>query len=236
VKPGTKNTQITEAINKVAAEYKFNPVQGVLSHEMKRFVIDGEKVIINRLDVDQKVDEFDMAPNEVYGIDIVISTGAGKPNEIDERTTIYKRAPDSQYNLKRKASRQVFGDILKKHAVFPFNIRDLDAKVVNFAIKECVEHDLVYPYPVLFEKSGDLVAQVKFTALLLPSGTIKLTGLNFDRSKLKTSVELKDEGLLKTLSSSTKAAGAKKKKKNNKKKKPKTETQTSDGAEPMDTS
>jgi len=107
---------------------------------------------------------------------------------------------------------------------------------VNFAIKECVEHDLVYPYPVLFEKSGDLVAQVKFTALLLPSGTIKLTGLNFDRSKLKTSVELKDEGLLKTLSSSTKAAGAKKKKKNNKKKKPKTETQTSDGAEPMDTS
>jgi len=252
LKPGTKNTAITEVINKTATEFKCNAVQGVLSHQMKRFVIDGDKVILNRSDVDQKVDEFEFAPNEVFAIDIVMSTGAGKPNEVDERTTIYKRAPDTTYNLKRKVSRLVFSDIVKKHAVFPFNLRDLDTKLgkeaekeiiaekadkpekgdkpekekkggqlANFAIKECVEHELVHPYPVLYEKTGELVAHVKFTALLLPSGTIKITGVAFDRSKLKTSVVVKDEGLLKALSSSSAGGAAKKKKKkNNKKKKP----------------
>eukprot|EP00456_Euglypha_rotunda_P040016 TRINITY_DN3086_c0_g1_i22.p1 TRINITY_DN3086_c0_g1~~TRINITY_DN3086_c0_g1_i22.p1 ORF type:complete len:467 (+),score=111.01 TRINITY_DN3086_c0_g1_i22:191-1402(+) len=228
LKPGVKSTQITEAVGKVAADFKCLPVQGVLSHEMKRFVIDGEKVILNRADIDQKVEEFEFAPNEVYAIDIVISTGLGKPQEVDERPTIFKRAPDSTYNLKRKASRQVFGEILKKHAVFPFNIRSLDPKVVNFAIKECATHELVHPYPVLYEKTGDYVAHIKFTALLLPSGTVKITGLAFDKSKLKTTVTVKNDDLLKTIATATstaKTAGKKKKKKKAKKpKKAKTES------------
>jgi len=76
-----------------------------------------------------------------------------------------------------------------------------------------VEHDLVQPYPVLYEKSGEVVAHVKFTALLLPSGTIKITGMNFDRSKLKTSVVVKDENLLKVLSTSGAGSSEAKKKK-----------------------
>jgi len=255
LKPGTKNTALTEVIGKTCSEFKCNAVQGVLSHQMKRFVIDGEKVILNRSDVDQKVDEFEFVQNEVFAIDIVVSTGAGKPNEVDERTTIYKRAPDATYNLKRKVSRQVFSDIIKKHAVFPFNIRDLDTKIqrgdketpekgekekegkekggsqiANFAIKECVEHELVHPYPVLFEKAGELVAHVKFTALLLPTGTVKITGIPFDRSKLKTTIVVKDEGLLKALSTSS-ASAAKKKKKKNKKKKTDKESSASTSTE-----
>jgi len=229
LKPGVKSSQITEVIGKTAAEFKCLPVQGVLSHEMKRFVIDGEKVILNRADIDQKVDEFEFAPNEVYAIDVVISTGLGKPQEVDERPAIYKRAPEVNYNLKRKASRQIFGEIQKKYAVFPFNIRSLDPKVVNFAIKECAQHELVHPYPVLYEKTGDYVAHVKFTALLLPSGTVKITGLPFDRSKLKTTVTVKSEDLLKTIATATSSAktgaGKKKKKKKPKKsKKAKTES------------
>jgi hypothetical protein len=52
-----QNTQVTEAIAKVASAYKVNAVQGVLSHQMKHFVIDGEKVILNRADPEQKVEE-----------------------------------------------------------------------------------------------------------------------------------------------------------------------------------
>jgi len=87
------------------------------------------------------------------------------------------------------------------------------AQIANFAIKECVEHELVHPYPVLYEKSGEVVAHVKFTALLLPTGTIKITGVNFDRSKLKTSVVVKDENLLKVLSTSGASSTAAKKRK-----------------------
>jgi len=45
---------------------------------MKRFVIDGNKVIINKPSLEHKVDDFEVEENEVYGIDIVMSTGEGK--------------------------------------------------------------------------------------------------------------------------------------------------------------
>ena len=38
-------------------------------------------------------------------------------------------------------------------------------------MKECVQHDLLQPYPVLWEKEGDYVAHVKFTVLVMPNGT-----------------------------------------------------------------
>jgi len=188
---------------------------------MKKNVIDGAKVILNRTDTENKVDDFEFAPNEVYAIDIVLSTGEGKPNEIDEKTTIYKRAPENRYNLKGKASRQVFGDIIKKFPHFPFNIRELDSKTRGFGVKECREHDLLNAYPVLFEKEGEIVAHFKFTALLLPNGTVQATGLPLDISKLQTSGKIKDEGLSKLLSQGGGGAAKKKKKKAKKgKKKP----------------
>lgn len=38
-------------------------------------------------------------------------------------------------------------------------------------IKECLNHGLLHPYPVLYEKSGDIVAQFKATVLLMPNGS-----------------------------------------------------------------
>lgn len=38
-------------------------------------------------------------------------------------------------------------------------------------IKECLNHGLLHPYPVLYEKSGELVAQFKATVLLMPNGS-----------------------------------------------------------------
>jgi len=38
---------------------------------MTRFVIDGPKVILNKADVENKVDSVDFEVNEVYAIDIV---------------------------------------------------------------------------------------------------------------------------------------------------------------------
>lgn len=53
-------------------------MEGVLSHQLKQFVIDGNKVIISVSNPDTKVDEFEFEENEVYAIDIVTSTGEGK--------------------------------------------------------------------------------------------------------------------------------------------------------------
>jgi len=39
---------VTEAIQKICDEYGMNPVEGVLSHKMKKHLIDGNDVIINK--------------------------------------------------------------------------------------------------------------------------------------------------------------------------------------------
>lgn len=216
VKVGAKNGPLTDMFNKVASAFGCNVVTGVLSHQMTRNIIDGEKVIISKSDVDQKVDEFEFEPNQVFAMDIVMSTGEGKPKEVDERTCVYKRVIDETYLLKMKASRQILSDINERFPCFPFTIRAMDEKTVRFGIVECAKHGLVNGYPVLHEKEGEIIGHFKFTALLMPTGTIKITGLPCNLEQFNSEHSLEDEELVKLLGTS---AGKKKKKKNNKKKK-----------------
>ncbi|KAK4767155.1 hypothetical protein SAY86_014905 [Trapa natans] len=176
VRPGKKNKDVSEAIQKVAAAYDCRIVEGVLSHQLKQFVIDGNKVILSVSNPETKVDEAEFEENEVYAIDIFTSTGDGKPKLLDEKqTTIYKRAVDRNYHLKMKASRFIFSEINQKFPIMPFSARALEEKRARLGLVECVNHDLLQPYPVLHEKPGDFVAHIKFTVLLMPNGSDRIT-------------------------------------------------------------
>jgi methionine aminopeptidase len=48
IKEGSTNNSVTEMISKVCSEFGVNPVEGVLSHKMKKHLIDGNDVIINK--------------------------------------------------------------------------------------------------------------------------------------------------------------------------------------------
>ncbi|KAG6923420.1 proliferation-associated 2G4, partial [Chelydra serpentina] len=80
VKPGNQNTQVTDAWNKIAHSFNCTPIEGMLSHQLKQHVIDGEKTIIQNPTDQQKKDhekaEFEV--HEVYAIDVLVSTGEGK--------------------------------------------------------------------------------------------------------------------------------------------------------------
>ncbi|KAL8129408.1 hypothetical protein V2J09_018563 [Rumex salicifolius] len=172
VRPGKKNKDVTDAIQKVAAAYDCKIVEGVLSHQLKQFVIDGNKVVLSVSSPDTRVDDAEFEENEVYAIDIVTSTGEGKPKLLDEKqTTIYKRAVERNYHLKMKASRFIFSEISQKFPIMPFSARALEQKRARLGLVECVNHDLLQPYPVLHEKLGDFVAHIKFTVLLMPNGS-----------------------------------------------------------------
>ncbi|RZB60366.1 ErbB-3 bindinb protein 1 [Glycine soja] len=163
---------VSDAIQKVAAAYDCKIVEGVLSHQMKQFVIDGNKDVLSLSNPDTRVDEAEFEENEVYAIDIVTSTGDGKPKLLDEKqTTIYKRAVDKSYHLKMKASRFIFSEISQKFPIMPFSARALEDKRARLGLVECVNHELLQPYPVLHEKPGDFVAHIKFTVLLMPNGS-----------------------------------------------------------------
>ena len=130
-------------------------MEGVLSHQLKQSVIDGNKVVLSVSNADTKVDDAEFEENEVYAIDIVTSTGEGKvrisvflhvmllffmsdhifveyscqSKLLDEKqTTIYKRAVDKNYNLKMKASRFIFSEISWKFPIMPFTAMSVIAQ------------------------------------------------------------------------------------------------------------
>ncbi|KAK1283297.1 Methionine aminopeptidase 2A [Acorus calamus] len=232
VRPGKKNKDVTEAIQKVAAAYDCKIVEGVLSHQMKQFVIDGNKVVLSVTNPDTRVDEAEFEENEVYAIDIVTSTGEGKPKLLDEKqTTIYKRAVDKNYHLKMKASRFIFSEINQKFPIMPFTARALEEKRARLGLVECVNHDLLQPYPVLHEKAGDLVAHIKFTVLLMPNGSDRIT--SHPLQDLRPTKTIDDDPEIKAwlaLGTKTKKKGGGKKKKGKKGETAEAET------EPMDAS
>ena len=177
IKEQGTNTSVTQAIAKICAEYGVNPVEGVLSHKVKKHLIDGNDVIINKETPEQKVEEFEFAAGDVIGLDIYVSSGEGKPKESEFRTCVFKRELDTQYNLKIKSSRQFFAEINKKFPTLPFSIRAVEEPLVaKIGVKECIEHDLLTAYPVLTEKAGEVVAQFKCTIAVLPKSTVILSG------------------------------------------------------------
>jgi curved DNA binding protein len=215
VVPGGENDSVTDAVQKVAESYNCKPVSGMLSHELKQFRIDGDKTIIQNPTEAQKKNhekcEFEV--NEVYAVDVIVSTGEGKGREIDNKATIYKKT-DEIYQLKMKASRSVLSDVDKKFGVMPFTLRYFDDEVkAKMGLKECLNHKLIEPFPLLHEKEGEFVAQFKFTVLLMPTRSHKITGLPVDLSMYKTEHKIKDKSIVELLQGSNPTANKKKKKK-----------------------
>eukprot|EP00887_Chlorella_sp_A99_P002464 scaffold10.g2464.t1 len=215
IRPGKKVGDVAGPLNKIAEAYGCTMVEGVLTHQMKRFIIDAEKSVLNRPSPEQKVEDAEFEEGEVYAIDIVVSTGEGKAKVLDEKsTTVYKRALDMQYQLKIKASREVYSEILKKYPTCLFSIRGLDSKTSRYGIRECVNHGLLHPYPVLFEKEGALVAQIKGTVLLMPSGSsdrVTAAPLQARAAALQSDKSVEDEEVKALLAQSLKAKKKKKK-------------------------
>ncbi|XP_023217706.1 proliferation-associated protein 2G4-like [Centruroides sculpturatus] len=187
----------------------------MLSYQLKQYRIDGEKSIIQNPTEAQRKEhekcEFEL--HEVYAIDVLISTGEGKGREMDTRTTVYKKT-DEIYQLKMKASRAFFSEVDKRFGNMPFTLRAFDdEKKARMGVVECVNHKLVEPFTVLYEKEGEYVAQFKFTVLLMPTGSHKITSGPIDMDMYETEFKLEDESLKMLLNRAVGPKSAKKKKK-----------------------
>ncbi|MEW5312787.1 MAG: hypothetical protein WDW38_004395 [Sanguina aurantia] len=198
IRPGKKVSEVSAVLNKIVEAYGCTLVEGVMTHQLKQFVIDGSKCVLNRPTPEHKVEDAEFEENEVYAIDIVVSSGEGKPKINDEKdTTVYKRALEITYNLKMKTSRAVFSEITSKFPTMPFTLRalvtspestaaaaakpaagkdkEVSAVQLRLGMVECLNHGLLHGYPVLHEKPGEFVAQFKGTVLLMPNGSDVVT-------------------------------------------------------------
>ena len=118
------------------------------------------------------------------------------------------------YMLKMKTSREFFSQVTKTYGPMPFNLRNCEEeKKARMGVVECVKHNVVQPFHVLYEKEGTSVAQFKFTVLLMPNGPQKITGLPFDAGLYKSEKSIEDGEILTLLKQSANPKAAKKKKK-----------------------
>lgn len=214
VKVGAKNSDVTKIIQRVAAEFGCLPVQGMLSHQLEQNVIDGKKtIILNPTEEHKGVEEITFETNEVYAVDVFVSSGEGKARPGETRTTVYKKT-EGTYQLKMKASRSVFSEVSRKFDVMPFTLRSLsDEKTARLGITECQKHELVDPFNVLYEREGEVVAQFKFTVLLTANGPIRVTNGPWEDAVVQSEGSVKDEEMKALLATSANRKNKKKKKK-----------------------
>lgn len=200
LRPGVKNSDITAAINTISQGYNCEPVQGVLSHEVQRWLIDGNNVIINKETADQKVAEHELAVNQIYVIDVFASTGEGKPKESELRADVYKREMDQKADLRSKSARDFFYQIREKYSAFAFAIRSFEDELLARAgTQECITKGIVNQYPVLTEKPGEYVAQFQWTVLISGKRIIPFAMMDMTEQDLESPGAVTDEVLKKLI-------------------------------------
>ena len=91
---------------------------------------------------------------------------------------MYKRDINRSYVLKTKAARTFFNDVVTKYPVLGFSQRSFEDEIsAKIGVKECLEHDLLTPYPVMEEKKDEVVAHFKYTVLMTNASTQQTTGI-----------------------------------------------------------
>lgn len=203
-KPKNRNWDVTNIVGKVAKEYECTPVESMLSHNQERNVLYGPKeIIINPTKQNKSsMETVRFEENEVYGLDILISTSAdGKVKPGNFRTSLYKLTGNS-YALKMKISHKILTEFKTKcnNQPFPFNIRNLDEpKKSRGGLAEPTNHKILLPYDIVVEREGEYVAQFFTTLAITKNGIVRYTTPSFNPDLYKTEKEIKDEEVLQVL-------------------------------------
>lgn len=177
MRPGSTNYDVTNIIEKAAAHYGVTPAEGVLSHMIKRFIIDSARCIPQKKSADHAVHEYDLNKAQVWCLDVVMSSGKGKLKEKDLRPSIFKMSLDNKYAMKMDSSKELEKEIDEKFSTFPFAIRNLTTKKARLGLNEMLKHDRIVPCPVLYEREGEVVGHFKMTILINNKKVEPITGI-----------------------------------------------------------
>ena len=186
MKPNKTNKDVMKIMEKYAQKYncnlplyndnEFDIIPGILSFQVSRGVIDGynndsdefvHQLIQSRenINTDLVLREIAFEENEVYAVDVLMSTGTGKLINTGE-THIFRRNYDVYEGLKLKTSREVISSFGKE--LFPISLDQSNTRV-KLGLKECIDKRLLETYPVVKEKDDEFIARVKFTVIVRDS-------------------------------------------------------------------
>jgi methionine aminopeptidase len=123
------------------------------------------KMIVINKKLDVKMYDEEIRNNDVFIVDIMFSTGKGKLSNSGKMPMIYLRNLDNKYMLKLRASKNVLHNFNEKKYSYPKNIREIYCSKTLLGLKECIESEVLEPYYVLKEKSGEYIVQDKFVVV-----------------------------------------------------------------------
>lgn len=169
LKPGENLDALTDKFANIPAEFNVNYTQGLMTHVISRNNLAGDKGLIYRPTTEQrKVPSGNVEADEVYLIDVVVSSGqfaVARPTT--HRTSIYKKSGNTQA-LRFKTSRQFISEIGQKYGQMAFTLRNYPGEArARIALKECMGAELVHSYDViadLDEKAS--TARFAFTVIV----------------------------------------------------------------------
>jgi len=182
-------TRLQEIVREGLETFGVSVVEGSCLRRVRRFLV-GQSTIE---ELHPKVIEFgsqsnssfNIAPGEVYLLDLAISTGTGQVRiHSDLRPTIYTRSiprSKSHTNFKLQATRTLFTKLTSNpslYSVFPFTLRQhTDPARAKLGVAELVTHGILQPCPVLVEKSQNaIVVRRTLTMLVRRPGEVVVLG------------------------------------------------------------
>ena len=178
VRPGNNTTAVADVIEKCAAHFGLASVEGVLSHQLKRYIVDGWKAIPARATTEHKLHEYEIEPNTVWALDVLLTTSKGlRLKERDAKPCLYKATIDGAYEPKLEAAFAVRAEVSTKYQFFPFPVARLEAPKAKLGLSELAKHSSIVPLPVLYEKDGEIVAHFKVTLLVTDKKIERVTGV-----------------------------------------------------------
>ena len=189
MRPGMLNHDVGKQIEQSIKDFDVRGVDGMQTNQFSKDNISGKKKLAFGGDGSSRPDACKLEENEVYGVDIVVSTSAdGKSKSDDAFTSIFCKT-NATYLLKMATSRKVFSEIQKKAGAFPFQVL-VDAN------------------------ASAITAQVFFTVAVSGKGAIRLTPAPtwFDAEKVKSEKEVTNEEIKALLATSVRQTKKKTKK------------------------
>ncbi len=161
--PGTKISEISEAIENVAKEFGFNPIRNLTGHSIDRHMVHAGEAVPNIKSNVKKVIEM----GEVYACEPFCTSGAGMVKE-GGLLTIFRALKNVPSRMSE--GRKIMELALGEFEGLPFAKRWLQDKIsplrLDMALRQLIGSNALHEYPVLKEVSGKPVAQTEETILI----------------------------------------------------------------------
>jgi len=199
MKPNKTNKDVVKILEKYSEKYgcnlptvneldEYKIIPGIMSYQTSRNIIDGfnddQSENIHRVILSKQSDNYSFSlretefeENEVYTIDVLMSSGTGKLTESKYMTTIYKRRIEDFCNLKLNSSKDTLNKFGKDR--FPITTREHNNPKFKLGLKECMSKGLIDSYPVYQDNESEYIARVKFT-VIIKNNPILLSGRSID--------------------------------------------------------